>query len=421
MVSLRKLSLLSTTALVGLDSARARFPRSNDDPDLNTGRYIVILRDGLEASAVEQHMHWATSLRARDTSPTIELGMRWNIGSWNAYSCTMDGNTLAQINGSDAVKLVEPDSRIDLFRHITQENASWGLGSISHRGRVNRTDYVYDSRAGEGTYAYILDTGLLATHEEFEGRASLGYNAVGGRFVDEVGHGTHVAGTLGGKTYGVAKKAKIISVKIFAGYRSSVSNLLQGFEWAVGNITGENRQKNSVISISAGGEAREAVNQAVNEAYNQGILTVVAAGNADQDAQHFSPASAENAITVGSVGRNDSRSIFSNWGQLVDIFAPGESIESAWIGDNQDTRNLSGTSMSTPHISGLLLYLKSIIPYRMETPVDSLKELQQLATHGVVRDIRGSKNLLGFNGNGETVLANGRAPVIYNLDHTASN
>ncbi|KAI1452674.1 oryzin precursor [Annulohypoxylon moriforme] len=345
MVSLRKLSLLYT-ALASIASASARFQHTNGDPGPNIARYIVTLRDGLEASAVEQHVQWATSLQARDTSPTVEMGRRWNIGSWNAYSCTMDGNTLAQINRSDAVKLVEPDSTIDLFRHITQENASWGLGSISHRG-MGRTDYVYDSRAGEGTYAYLLDTGLLATHEEFEGRASLGYNAVGGRFVDEVGHGTHVAATLGGKTYGVAKKAKLVSVKIFAGRRSSVSSLLEGFEWAVRNITSEGRQKNSVISISAGGEAREAVNQAVEEAYYQGILTVVAAGNADQDAQRFSPASAPDAITVGSVGRNDSRSAFSNWGGLVDIFAPGENIESAWIRDNQDTRNLTGTRYVT--------------------------------------------------------------------------
>ncbi|KAI1204505.1 oryzin precursor [Annulohypoxylon truncatum] len=406
MVSFRKLPLTSIV-LVSFVSTHALHLRTNDEPDPNTGRYIVTLRDGLEALAVEQHVQWATSLRARDTAaPTIEIGSRWNIGSWNAYSCTMDGDTLAQVNRSNAVKLIEPDSIIDLSRHITQENTSWGLGSISHR-ETNHTDYVYDSRAGEGTYAYILDTGLLTTHEEFKGRASLGYNAVGGVFVDEVGHGTHVAGTLGGKTYGVAKKAKLISVKIFAGYRSSVSNLLQGFEWAVSNITSENRQRSSVISISAGGEARIAVNQAVEEAYNLGVLTVVAAGNADQDAQGFSPASAPDAITVGSVGRDDSRSMFSNWGELVDIFAPGENIESAWVRDNRDTRNLTGTSMSTPHISGLILYLKSVIPYRMETPADSIKELQQLATHGIVRDARRSNNLLGFNGNGETILADG--------------
>ncbi|KAI1087429.1 oryzin precursor [Rostrohypoxylon terebratum] len=402
MVNLRELSFLNVALVTTLVSAHNP-ARVVDDSVSNTGQYIVTLKDGLEVSVVERHVKWASSLRARDASPMIEMGRLWNIGSWNAYSCTMDGDTAVQITRNDVVKQVEPDSVIDLTKHITQTNTTWGLGSISHRG-INYTNYVYDSRAGQDTYAYILDTGILATHEEFEDRASLGYNAVGGPFVDEVGHGTHVAGTIGGKTYGVAKKAKLISVKIFAGYRSSVSNLLQGFEWAVGNITNEDRQRKSVISISAGGEARQAVNSAIKEAYLQGILTVVAAGNANRDARDYSPASAPDAITVGSVGRSDSRSTFSNWGPLVNIFAPGENIESAWIRNNQDTRNLTGTSMSTPHISGLVLYLKSIIPYRMKTPGDSFKELQRLATDGAVRDPRGSQNLLGFNGNGEVIL-----------------
>ncbi|KAI1447261.1 oryzin precursor [Annulohypoxylon stygium] len=403
MVNLRKQSLLNVALFTTLVFSHDHPPRAIDDSVPNTGQYIVTLKHGLESSVVEKHVKWASSLRARDASPMVEMGRLWNIGSWNAYSCTMDGDTAVQITGNDVVKQVEPDSVIDLSKHITQTNTSWGLGAISHRG-TNYTNYVYDSRAGQDTYAYILDTGLLATHEEFEDRASLGYNAVGGPFIDEVGHGTHVAGTIGGKTYGVAKKAKLISVKIFAGYRSSVSNLLQGFEWAVGNITSENRQRRSVISISAGGEARQAVNSAIKEAYAQGILTIVAAGNANRDAQDYSPASAPEAITVGSVGRDDSRSTFSNWGPLVDIFAPGENIESAWVRNNQDTRNLTGTSMSTPHISGLVLYLKSIIPHRMKTPGDSFKELQRLATDGAVRDTRGSQNLFGFNGNGEIIL-----------------
>ncbi|KAI1104796.1 oryzin precursor [Jackrogersella minutella] len=402
MVSLRCLALLSVT-ITCIVSARPPFIHANDDTGRNAGRYIVTLRDGLEASAVEQHFQRATSLHARNTSPMVEMGRRWSIGSWNAYSCAMDGDTLAQINSDDAVELVEPDSPITLEKHITQENAPWGLGAISHR-EINHTDYVYDSRAGRGTYAYIIDTGLLTTHEEFEGRAALGYNAVDGPFVDDMGHGTHVAGTIGGKTYGVAKKANLVSVKIFTGGRSSMSDLLDGFNWAVGNITGENRQQVSVISISAGGEAREAVNRAVEEAYKQGVLTVVAAGNSDQDVQFFSPASAPSAITVGSISRGDSRSLFSNWGELVDIFAPGERIQSAWIRNSTDTNSLSGTSMSTPHISGLILYLKSIIPYRMKNPADSVKELQQLATTGVVRNSRSPHNLLGFNGNGVIIL-----------------
>lgn len=146
------------------------------------------------------------------------------------------------------------------------------------------------------------------------------------------------------------------------------------------------------------------MNLAVRQAYLQGVLIVVAAGNLDSDVSNFSPASAPNAITVGSIDRDRARSKYSNWGNLVDIFAPGDNILSAWIRSDKDVHVLSGTSMATPHISGLILYLKSMIPYRMETPVDSVNELRNLATDGVVRDAKGSKNLLGFNGNGVVIF-----------------
>ncbi|KAI0376245.1 oryzin precursor [Hypomontagnella monticulosa] len=369
----------------------------------NAGQYIVTLRDGLDASAVEQHIQRASSLHARSNSPMVELGKRWSIGSWNAYSCSMDGDVFTQISRDDAVEFIEPDSAISLAKHITQTNATWGLSAVSHRV-MDHTDYVYDSRAGVGTYAYIIDSGLLPSHEEFEGRAHLGYNAIGGEFIDDVGHGTHVAGTIGGKTYGVAKKATLISIKVIGEHGGYTSDLLDGLHWAVANITAEKREQASVISISVGGELRKAVNRAVHEAYLKGVLIVVAAGNLDSDASGFSPASAPNAITVGSIGPDRSRSTYSNWGDLVDIFAPGEDVLSAWIESDESTRILSGTSMATPHISGLILYLKSLIPYRMKTPINSINELRNLATDGVVRDAKGSKNLLGFNGNGVVIF-----------------
>ncbi|XXG97977.1 [Pyruvate dehydrogenase [acetyl-transferring]]-phosphatase 1, mitochondrial [Hypoxylon texense] len=268
----------------------------------------------------------------------------------------------------------------------------------------NHTDYVYDSKAGEGTYAYIIDSGLLTTHEEFEGRAFLGYNAVDGEFVDDSGHGTHVAGTIGGKTYGVAKKANLISVKIFENGQGKISDFLEGYQWAVYNITKENRQEVSVINVSGGAGAMQALNRAVDEGYKKGVITVAAAGNYDEDVHRHSPASAPNAMTVGAVDRRFRRSSFSNWGELVDIFAPGEEVASAWIGSDSDIRSHSGTSMATPHVTGLILYLKSLIPYRMKSPAHSVWELQNLATGNVVQDTKGSKNLLGFNGNGIVIV-----------------
>ncbi|KAI6092983.1 oryzin precursor [Hypoxylon rubiginosum] len=380
MVGLGKLALLGAV-LFNLTSVQSLPVQPKDNQTDSSNQYIVTLRDGLDESAVEEHLERAVSLRAlSDSSSVVELGRRWNIGSWNAYSCVMNNDTLTEMSRDDA-----------------------GLGATSHRV-PNHTDYVYDSKAGEGTYAYIIDSGLLPTHEEFEDRAILGYNAVGGPFVDDTGHGTHVAGTIGGKTYGVAKKAKLVSVKIFRNGRGHFSDVLEGYQWAVYNITTENRQNVSAINISGGGGSLEALNRAVEEGYKQGVLTVVAAGNYDKDVQNYSPASAPNAMTVGSVGRNFKRSKFSNWGRLVDIFAPGEDIKSAYIGSNTDAQTHSGTSMATPHITGLILYLKSMIPYRTKTPVTTVWELQNLATDNIIKDTKGSKNLLGFNGNGIVIV-----------------
>ncbi|KAI1799250.1 oryzin precursor [Daldinia bambusicola] len=416
MIGLGNLALLNfiVTSFV---SSRPFIPRDENDADHNVGRYIVTLRDGLDASAVEEHIQRAANIHALSSSPAVEVGRRWNIGSWNAYSCTMDGDTLTQIGSDEVVEMIEPDGAISLMKHIVQQDASWGLADLSHRV-PNHTDYVYDSRAGEGTYAYVLDTGLLSTHEEFEDRAFLGHNVVGGIFADEVGHGTHVAGTIAGKTYGVAKKAKVVSVKIFADTESYTSDLLEGMHWAVQDIITQKRQNVSVINISAGGDLRESVNRAVEEAYKQGVLTVVAAGNYNQDARYYSPASAPTAITVGSIGRDHTRSRFSDWGELVDIFAPGEQIKSAWIETDQDTALLSGTSMSTPHVSGLILYLKSVVPDRMKTPGDSLNVLRELATDGAIRDPHGSKNFLAYNGNGVVIFTGDLARSLANKDRS---
>ncbi|KAI8957618.1 oryzin precursor [Daldinia sp. FL1419] len=400
MIYLGKLAL-SGFILSRLISAHPLIPEERDYPNYNSGRYIVTLKDGLAASDVEQHMERVANIYANRNSPTVEIRRRWNIGSWNAYSCAMDGDTLSQVTRDEAVELIEDDGTISLMKHTVQRDAPWGLADLSHR-IANHTDYVYDSKAGEGMYAYILDTGLLTTHDEFEDRAYLGYNAVGGAFADDVGHGTHVAGIIAGKTYGVAKKAKLVSVKIFAETRSYTSDLLEGIHWAVSNITAENRQSASIINISAGGAARESVNRAVDQAYEQGVLTIVAAGNYNQDARNYSPASAPNAITVGSVGKDHTRSIFSDW---------------AWIKTNQDTATLSGTSMATPHVSGLVLYLKSIIPYRMKTPGESVDVLRELATDGVVGDPKGSKNMLAFNGNGVVIFTGDLEESLANIGY----
>lgn len=277
----------------------------------------------------------------------------------------------------------------------TQKGVPWGLGTMSHRS-PGSTDYVYDTSAGSGTFAYIVDSGVQVSHSQFGGRATFGYSVVSGT-TDVVGHGTHCAGTVAGSTYGVAKQANIVAVKVFAGRDGTTSDVLDGFNWAVNDITSKNRQTKAVISMSLGGGVSQAFNRAVDAATASGVLSVVAAGNEAQDAANFSPASAASALTVGSIDSEWRQSIFSNFGSVLDVYAPGTDILSAWIGSDTATNTISGTSMATPHVAGLALYLMAY--EGLTTPTAVVARIKALATTGKITSIsRGSPNLIAFNG-----------------------
>ncbi len=307
---------------------------------------------------------------------------------------------------------------------VTESGAPWGLGSISHK-TPNHTDYVYDSAAGAGTYAYLVDTGINDAHVEFEGRASKGYNAYpNSDFVDNLGHGTHTAGTIGSKTYGVAKKANLIAVKVFDSGsvrtpffsifsaevkcrrltppQSTTAIVMDGYNWAVNDAITKGRAASSVISMSLGGPRSDAFNSAVEAAFQSGVVSVVAAGNDDSDASSTSPASAPSAITVGAIDNTNGRAWFSNFGTVLDIFAPGVDVLSTWTGpNNNETDTISGTSMATPHVAGLVLYLKSVDPTGLASSTAVTQKLLTLAQSGAVSDPgTGSPNVLAYNGNG---------------------
>lgn len=266
-------------------------------------------------------------------------------------------------------------------------------------------------------WAYVIDTGVYTQHSEFQGRAFLGYNAYPGvTNVDRNGHGTHVAGTIIGKTYGVAKWGNVMAVKVFdtgsvskftspqaftilTSWQSTTDIVLDGYNWAVTNITNTpGRTGKSVISMSLAGGKSDAFNTAVNNAYKKGVLTIVAAGNSGDDAAKYSPASAVNAITVGAIDNNNNRASWSNYGNVVDIFAPGVNIQSAWIGSNGSTNILSGTSMATPHVAGLALYLKGKESgmWNAQTLTNRILNFStknKISTAGV-----GSPNRMAYNG-----------------------
>ncbi|KAJ4309647.1 Suppressor of the cold-sensitive snRNP biogenesis mutant brr1-1 [Fusarium piperis] len=381
-------------------------PRSKD-PDIIEGAYIITLKPKIVEVQIEDHLSWVNNVHERSLHRRDENGVEkiWS-DNFKGYSGEFDKETIKEIKASDDVIAVEPVRKFELYQQvITQSPAPWGLGSISHR-TPNWHEYRYDNSSGNGTWAYVLDTGVNCNHTEFGGRAHLGYNALPHTaFVDVNGHGTHCAGTIASREYGVVKNANVIAVKVFHDSSSRSDIILDGFEWAVTNITNTpGRAQKSVVSMSLGGGHSPAFNQAVENAYRAGVLTVVAAGNEEKDARNVSPASAPNAITVGAVDRNNVRASWSNYGPMVDIFAAGVNVVSTWIGSDTAVDTISGTSMACPHVAGLALYLMAL--EKLPTPGDVTKRIKSLATKDVVANGGpGSPNLLAFNGVEESKLA----------------
>ncbi|KAI2782573.1 alkaline proteinase [Daldinia loculata] len=407
MFNVRRLALFLGALLPA--AVAAPTPATQQKGEIIPNKYIVTLKEGVTSDDFKSHVNWARSVHARSLNKRDTAGVEreYQIAKFNAYAGEFDAETIEQIKSHPDVAEIEEDQVYYLFDEspeaskralTTQTGSTWGLGTVSHR-TSGSTSYIYDSSAGQGTFAYIIDTGILATHQQFGGRASLAYNAVGGSDADAVGHGTHVAGTIGGSTYGVAKQTTILSVKVFQGTSSSTSIILDGYSWAVNDITSKGRESKSAISLSLGGGFSSAFNSAVNSAYSSGVLSVVAAGNSATDAGSTSPASAANAITVGAIDSSWRIASYSNYGSVVDVFAPGTDVLSSWIGGDSATNIISGTSMATPHVTGLSLYLIAL--EGLTTPAAVTSRIKALYTSGKLTGIpSGTVNAVIYNGNG---------------------
>ena len=293
-----------------------------------------------------------------------------------------------------------------------EKNAPWGLARISHRDSLsfgNFNKYLYSADGGEGVDVYVIDTGTNYKHVDFEGRASWGKTVPSNdEDADGNGHGTHCSGTVAGKKYGVAKKANIIAVKVLRSNGSgTMSDVVKGVEWAaiahgkkveaLKKKKGKKDFKGSAANMSLGGGKSPTLDLAVNAAVDAGIHFAVAAGNDNADSCNYSPAAAEKAVTVGASTLSDERAYFSNYGKCNDIFAPGLNIESTWIGSKYATNTISGTSMASPHIAGLLAYLLSLQPAKDSafavadiTPKKLKKSLLSIATPGALTDVPSS-------------------------------
>ncbi|WP_327352550.1 S8 family peptidase [Streptomyces sp. NBC_01304] len=273
------------------------------------------------------------------------------------YASAVNGFSAAGLSETEAKRLAADPAVDKVVQNkkfsidATQDNPpSWGLDRIDQADTAGDKKYTYPDAAGEGVTAYVIDTGVRITHKDFEGRAAHGFDAVDNddSADDGNGHGTHVAGTIAGASHGVAKKAKIVAVRVLDDQGSGTTEqVVAGIDWVT-----KNHQGPSVANMSLGGGADEALDEAVRKAIASGVTFAVAAGNESSDASQGSPARVKEAITVASSTVEDQQSDFSNFGPIVDIYAPGSDITSSWNDSDEGTKTISGTSMATPHVVG---------------------------------------------------------------------
>lgn len=332
-------------------AAQAGEIRGLSAPNVIPNRYIVVFKDNA--------MMTAQGVQRSSAAVAGDLNRRYGASVERSFDRALKGAVVVMDHGNamkmaddPAVAFVEADAVIRIV--ATQSPATWGLDRIDQTDLPLNNSYTY--QASNGVHAYIIDTGIRATHNEFTGRLGNGYDAIGdGNGTNDCqGHGSHVAGTVGGTTYGVAKNVTLHAVRVLGCDGSGTnSGVIAGMDWVTANHT-----KPAVANMSLGGGASSAVDTAVANMTNAGVTVVVAAGNDSSNACNYSPARAASAITTGSTTSSDAMSSFSNYGSCVDIFAPGSSILSVGISSNTATATLSGTSMASPHVAGAAaLYL----------------------------------------------------------------
>ncbi|KAJ5559207.1 alkaline serine protease [Penicillium sp. DV-2018c] len=386
-MSLATLAVVNAGQLLTVNDADAVVPSS----------YIVVMNDDVSDADFQVHRSWAATVHARlarRNSGVTGPGKHFNINGMKGYSASFDDLTAKDIAGDPAVKYVEPDMIVNATENVVQRNApSWGLARISSKS-PGATDYVYDSKAGEGIVVYGVDTGIDIEHPDFEGRAKWGTNTVDKDDTDGNGHGTHTASTAAGAKYGVAKKASVVAVKVLGADGSGTnSQVIAGMEWAVKDAKSRGATGKSVMNMSLGGGFSQAMNDAAENVVKSGVFLAAAAGNEAQDAKNSSPASAPNVCTVAASTSSDGSASFSNFGSIVDVYAPGDGITAAFPGGG--SKSLSGTSMASPHVAGAAAYLMAVEGVAADK---ACARIVELAISSISSAPSGTTSKLLFNG-----------------------
>ncbi|MFF8728408.1 S8 family serine peptidase [Streptomyces sp. NPDC015171] len=308
----------------------------------------------------------------------------------NGCTAHLSAAGAARLAADPAVASVEQDQRVRLT-DTTQSNAPWGLDRVDQANLPLSGTYTYPDSAGGGVTAYVIDTGVRITHSQISGRASYGYDEVDNDTTaqDGNGHGTHVATTIAGSTYGVAKKAKIVAVRVLDDNGSgTTAGVIAGVDWVTAHHSGP-----SVANLSLGGGASASLDTAVRNSIASGVTYAIAAGNSNANASSYSPARVTEAITVGATTSTDARASYSNYGPVLDLFAPGSSITAGWNTSDTATNTISGTSMATPHVAGAAAV--HLAGHPSATPAQVATALVNGATSGVVGSVgSGSPNKL---------------------------
>ncbi|MFE9928867.1 S8 family serine peptidase [Streptomyces sp. NPDC005533] len=337
-------------------------------PDAVDGSFVVIL----DASANKEDL-------AKKYGGKLERSYGSQVNGFSASGMTP--KEAKRLAADPAVGTVVQNKRFHISE--TQEKPpSWGLDRIDQAATAGDQKYTYPDGGGEGVTAYVIDTGVRISHKDFGGRAAHGFDAIDNddSADDGNGHGTHVAGTIAGTAHGVAKKAKVVAVRVLDDNGSGTTEqVVAGIDWVTKNHSGP-----SVANMSLGGGADEALDAAVKRAIASGVTFAVAAGNESSDAGQGSPSRVPEALTVASSTEDDQQSDFSNFGSVVDLYAPGSEITSAWKDSDTAVKTISGTSMATPHVVGAAaLYLAA---HPSATPADTAAALTGAATKGAIKN-----------------------------------